>query len=140
MTAAAAPPGVTGQASLRARAARHAKLRYIGIPMFCLGAVGIVTALGLWLGGDGKGGWVLLYIGATGLSLATFGTHNDTAIAYMVRAEGLPEALKTELKQEMDRDRAGTQELAPTPGIASAMTLIAIALHVLAGSRFLTLL
>ena len=123
-----------------AMAARHAKLRYLGMPLFVLGLLGILAALGLWLSGSGKGGWVLLYVASTGLSLATFGSNNDTAIAYMVRAEGLPDGLRSELEWEMKRDLAGTQALIPTPKTAYAMLLIALTLHALAASRLISAL
>jgi len=118
-------------------AKKHARVRLLGIPMFWLGALGLVASLGLWIGGMAPGACVMLYIASTGLSLATFGTHNDTALAWMVRAgeEALDPGLRTELRGELALDRQGVSALSPTPKIAWAMTVIALLLHVWAAWR-----
>ncbi len=80
---------------------------------------------------------MLLYIAATGLSLACFGTHNDTALGWMVRAgeENLDPVLQTELRAELALDRQGVSALSPSPKIAWVMTAIAVLLHLWAGAR-----
>ena len=113
-------------------AAKHARARWVGIPLFWLGACGLIASLALWIGGQVPGAAVLLYIAATGLSLATFGTHNDTSLAWMVRAPEaeLPPQLVVELREELEADRAGVSGLNPSPKVAWVMTFIAIGLHV----------
>ncbi len=120
-------------------ASRHARARWLGVPLFWLGAIGLCSGLVLWLTGRAPGAVVLLYIAATGLSLATFGTHNDTALAWMVRApEGeLPGPSAAELREELEADRAGVSSLSPSPKVAWAMTVIALALHAWALWRLL---
>lgn len=118
-------------------ARRHAAARYLGMPMFTLGALGLLAALYAWLAAAGTGGGVMLYLGATGLSLGTFGTHNDTALARMVQAgrEALPPPLAAELGGELERDRQATLDLSATPKIAWGITLVALAFHAFAGWR-----
>jgi hypothetical protein len=79
----------------------------------------------------------MLYVAATGLSLATFGTHNDTALGWMVRAgdDTLDPVLRAELRTELSADRAEVTSLSPTPKIAWTMTVIAVTLHVWAAWR-----
>ncbi len=120
-----------------AQARTHARLRLLGIPLFGIGALGLLASLALWFADLAPGACVMLYIASTGLSLATFGTHNDTALAWMVRAgeEALDPGLRTELREELTVDRLAVSSLAPTPKIAWAMTLIALALHTWAAWR-----
>ena len=120
-----------------AHARVHARLRLLGIPMFGIGALGLVASLGLWVADIAPGACVMLYIASTGLSLATFGTHNDTALAWMVRAgeEALDPGLRTELRDELATDRVAVSGLTPTPKIAWAMPLIALPLHTWAAWR-----
>ncbi len=114
-------------------------LRYLGMPLFFGGALGLVYGLVGWLGGSLPGGVPLLYLGATGLSLGTFGIHNDTALAAMVAAEEheLDPGLRDELRDELDSDRAGTLELTAMPRTAAAITLLALAFHTLAAVKLL---
>ena len=53
------------------------------MPLFTLGVLGFLLAIFAWLTAGGRGGTVMLYVAATGLSLGTFGTHNDTALALL---------------------------------------------------------
>lgn len=121
------------------KATSHARMRMLGIPLFWLGALGLIAALTLWLGGRVPGACVMLYVASTGLSLATFGTHNDTALAWMLRAgeDSLSGALRSELRAELAADRQGVSALAPTPRIAMAMTFIAVGLHTWAALKLL---
>ncbi|MCB9758322.1 MAG: hypothetical protein H6739_00640 [Alphaproteobacteria bacterium] len=122
-------------------AKRHAQLRWVGVPLFGLGLLGLVGAA--MLGVTTEAGWdgVMLYIATSGLSLATFGTHNDTALAMAFRASSAgalsDEALRRELDEEIALDRRALVALSPTPRVAFAVTLIALTLH-LFGLRWLT--
>ncbi len=118
---------------------RHAMLRYLGMPLFLGGALGLAGGLIAWGSGSVPGGVPLLYLGATGLSLGTFGTHNDTAIAAMVAVgeEGLEPAHRNELRAELERDRAGTLELTAMPKTAAVITVVALAFHALAAVKLL---
>ena len=118
-------------------AQRHAAARYVGMPLFVAGATGFAYALFTWITGDTPGGAVMLYMGATGLSLGTFGTHNDTAIAYMQRVDraALPDGMADELRGELERDRQETQDLSPSPKMAWGITVVALLLHTAAAYR-----
>jgi len=118
-------------------AQRHAAARYVGMPLFAAGAAGFAYALFAWLTGGAPGNSVMLYMGATGLSLGTFGSHNDTAIAYMQRVEraALPEGMAAELQGELERDREETQDLSPSPRLAWGITVVALLLHAAAAYR-----
>lgn len=129
------------QTDLARAAQRHATLRWVGVPLFGFGLLGLVTALGLILTRDAAWSGMMLYIAASGLSLATFGTHNDTALALAQRAApeaGLPEALRRELEEELERDRQEVIGLSPSPRAALAVTMIALTLHVF-GLRWILL-
>jgi hypothetical protein len=117
----------------------HARLRMLGVPLFWVGACGLLATLGLWIAGMVPGACVMLYVASTGLSLATFGTHNDSALAWMMRAgeDALDPDLRSELRQELAADRQGVSALTPTPRIAWAMTFIALGLHAWAAFRLL---
>ena len=115
---------------------RHRSLRWLGFPMLTIGLLGVVAALGMAVAADGRWSALMLYIGASGLSLATFGTHNDTAIALMARhPEDLPRDARSELEEELTRDKAGTLSLKATPRTAWVITVIAMGLHAAALSR-----
>lgn len=114
-----------------ASAARHASLRWIGVPLFALGALGFVTAIAAVAMTDLRAGTILLYMGATGFSLGTFGTHNDTALALAQRAEPkqLAPGLRAELEADLKADKATTAALAATPKTAWFATVCALLLH-----------
>ena len=117
-------------------------MRYLGMPLFALGAIGFAAAIAAWLGGDlfaqpGRGSTVMLYVAATGLSLGTFGTHNDTALALLTSLDSAPEAFAEELAAERQRDAVALAALKATPKTAWGLTLVALALHALAASRLL---
>lgn len=125
--------------SLAQAAQRHAALRWVGVPLFCFGLLGLASAIGLAATTEAPWRGVMLYVATTGLSLATFGTHNDTALAFARRAPPEAElgpALRKELQQELDRDRAALMGLSPSPNVALVITLVALTLHVL-GLRWL---
>lgn len=119
-------------------ALRHARLRWVGVPLFFVGVVGLLAAISLVLRTDARWGGVMLYVATTGLSLAVFGLHNDTALAFAHRAhrDALPRALEFELNAETARDKKAITKLAPSPRAALVVTLVALCLH-LAGLRWL---
>ena len=114
-----------------ARAARHASMRWIGVALFVLGGLGLLCAVAAVLTTDLRAGTILLYVGATGLSLGTFGTHSDTALALAQRAapEALPAPLRAELEGDLKADKNGTSSLAATPNAAWFATVGALLLH-----------
>jgi len=115
---------------------RHRSLRWLGVPLLAIGLLGVIAAIGLAVAADGRWSALMLYVGASGLSLATFGTHNDTAIALMTRhPDGLPSDARSELEEELTRDKAGALSLKATPRTAWVITVIAISLHAAALSR-----
>lgn len=117
---------------------RHRNLRWLGVPLLAIGLLGVLAAVGFAVAADGRWSTMMLYIGASGLSLATFGTHNDTAIALMSRhPEGLDSSGKSELEEELSRDKPGTLGLMPTPKTAWGITVVALGLHALALTRLL---
>lgn len=121
------------------RATRHARLRWVGVPLFWLGALGLLTALGGWLTGRSGFGPVALYMAATGLSLGSFGVNNDTALALALRppAESLPAPLRAELQDELRSDRRAVTGLVPAPVAGQVVVLIALTLHALAATVLL---
>ena len=118
---------------------RHAMLRYLGMPLFLGGALGLVGGLVGWITGALPGAVPLLYLGATGLSLGTFGIHNDTALAAMVAVgeDALDAGHRGELRAELERDRSSTLELQAMPKTAAAITVLALAFHALAAVKLL---
>lgn len=122
-----------------ALARRHLSMRCFGIPLFLLGALGLGTASVLLVLDRVSWHLVLWYFGATALSLATFGNHSDTGIAFLVRAEPseLTPKMRSELREELDRDRAATLALRPTPIAAATLTLMAIVFHILSARKLM---
>lgn len=116
-------------------ARRHAGLRWLGAAAFVIAALGLVLALGLWLTGRGTGGLVMLAVATTGLSLGTFGLHNDTALALFHRAgpQALDDAARAELSAEPDPRALAA--LAPMPRLALGVTVVALGLHALLLTR-----
>ncbi|HJN76752.1 MAG TPA: hypothetical protein QGF58_22675 [Myxococcota bacterium] len=125
-----------------ASASRHTALRWVGAPLFFLGIVGFVGAVALVATTDLRWTTILLYVGATGLSLGTFGTHNDTglAMAFRARREELSPSLKAELEAELAADKRGVLALAVTPIAAWVVTLAALALHSVGAWRLVSVL
>ncbi len=113
-------------------------MRWLGIPLFGLGLLGLLGAVGLALVADGQWSAAMLYLGATGLSLATFGTHNDTALALMTRQpESLDREARAELDEELARDTADTLGLKATPKTAWGISVVALLFHGAALARLL---
>lgn len=114
-----------------ALAARHAALRWLGVPLFVTGIVLVVAAVVAVVGGDP---WtrIPLALLSTGLGLASFGSNNDTALAYALAARrggGLGPALADEVDAELERDRNALNGLHPTPKVGLVMPAIALVLQ-----------
>ncbi|MED5370511.1 MAG: hypothetical protein VX899_05845 [Myxococcota bacterium] len=119
-------------------AQRHRTLRWMGVPLFWLGVLGILTALYARFAAEGAWGGVMLYVAATGLSLGTFGLHNDTALAMLLRAPSLPAGpAKAELDAELRADRLAVNALSPSPKASYAATALAFALHAAAAWKLM---
>jgi hypothetical protein len=123
------------------RAARHARLRWIGAPLLVTGIGLAGWAVYLSLGG---GTWWNVGLGmlGAGLSLATFGANHDTAMALAFRArdEGLGEKLRAELEKELARDRDEVIDLKPSPKVGMVMPVVALALQAWVCTRLLELI
>lgn len=115
-------------------------LCWIGALAFGIAALGLVLAIGLWVSGAATGGLVMLGVATTGLSLGTFGLHNDTALALMHRAgpQALDEGARAELAAEPDPRALAA--LAPMPRLAFGVTVIALGLHALLFTRLAAVL
>ena len=99
--------------------------------LFGLGLVGLVSAVAAVATTDLRWTTILLYVGATGFSLGTFGTHSDTALAYALRAKrkDLSAPLKAELESDLQTSKQDVMALSATPGAAWVATLGALLLH-----------
>lgn len=113
------------------RASRHATLRWLGVALFGLGLLGLLGAIAGVVLTDLRWTTILLYVGATGFSLGTFGTHNDTALAYALRAkrDDLAAPIRAELEADLKAQKASVLGLSATPGAAWVATLGALLLH-----------
>ena len=115
----------------------HNKLRLLGIPLFLGGLVGFITAITLVYQGNATWHLILWCFGATLTGLATFGNHNDNAIAWMLLCErtDLSETNRRELESELTHDRAGVLASKPTPKLAAFITCFALLLQSVAGYK-----
>jgi hypothetical protein len=131
----ARPDAASAPQRLTLEARRHAGLRWIGALAFMIAALGLLLAIGLWVTDAATGGLVMLGVATTGLSLGTFGLHNDTALALMHRAgpQALDEGARAELSAEPDPRALAA--LAPMPRLAFGVTVIALGLHALLFTR-----
>jgi len=126
-------------------AVRHARWRWSGAPLLVTGAVLFMWALGD-LARGGTGSTVLLSVFGTGMALASFGANHDAAMAMAVRwrseavgpaAVQLPDNLRDELAEELERDRAGTLSLRASPKVALVLPFVTIAVQAWVASRLL---
>ncbi len=122
-------------------AARHATLRWLGVPLLLSGLVLLAGGIVSLVGG---GGWLGLGLGmfSTGLGLGAFGANNDAALALALTArqdgaDPLPEPLSRELDQELEQDRSATLALRASPRVALAMPVVALLVQGLATWRLL---
>jgi hypothetical protein len=111
------------------RALRHARARWLGVVLMGLGLA--LLLLGAWLAWVGYNpiSQLLLPFATIGLGLATFGTHNDTALSLLAErrlGDPLPERLSVELDQEFIFHRLDLSDLRPTPRTAWVMTGLAV--------------
>lgn len=120
----------------------HHAFRLLGIVLFLLGLTGFVTAI-VWVNQD-RATWHLLLwtFGATMTGLATFGHHNDNAVAWMLQSDQqqLTPRMQAELAEEINHDQTGTLASQPTPKLAIFITLFAISLQILAVTKIWRLL
>jgi len=122
------------------RAARHARLRWIGAPLLLTGIALAGWAIYTSMTG---GSWWNVGIGmlGAGLSLATFGANHDTAmaLAFRAREQGLTDKIKRELEEELERNRDEIIDLKPSPKVGMVMPVIALALQAWLCTRLLEL-
>lgn len=109
----------------------HARWRWSGLPLLISGGCLLLGALFSWLAG-GSGWTVMLSVFGTGLGLASFGANHDTAMAYAMRVRqdrevSLPDALRREVADELERDRETMLSLRPAPRAALVIPLVAAA-------------
>ena len=125
-----------------ARVHLHNKLRLLGIPLFLGGFAGLVTAVVLVTQDQASWHLILWCFGATLTGLATFGNHNDNAIAWMLLCD--PKELspkhRAELEAELAHDRPATLASKPTPKLAAFITCFALLLQTAAGYKLFQVL
>ena len=118
----------------------HTRLRWLGIVLAPLSVVLFLFALGMAILGRGSGYDVLLGFAACGLSVACFGTHNDTAMA-LLRDQRGHAALPREISLELDREylfrRLDLSDFRATPRMAWVITVLAAVLPTLIAARLL---
>jgi hypothetical protein len=106
----------------------HARARWIGVALFALALLALGAALvGLPIGWTSVGD-VMIGMLAAGLSLGTFGSHCDTALALLRDRrwhEPAPACLADEIDAEVLFHRLELSELKGTPRTAWALTLLA---------------
>lgn len=110
------------------RAARHARMRWLGVGLFLVGVLALGAALAGLPMGITRVGDVLVCLFATGLGLGTFGSHNDTALALLRDNRWLdatPAALVREIDAEVLFNRLELSELEATPRTAWFLTVAA---------------
>jgi hypothetical protein len=117
---------------------RHARLRWVGAPLLVSGVVLAGWAIHTSIGGGTLWNVGLGMLGA-GLSLASFGANHDAAMAYALRSRdsGLSEKLRTELEEELERDRDEILDLKPAPKVGLVMPVIAVSLQAWLCTRLL---
>jgi hypothetical protein len=85
-------------------AALHARLRWLGIVLFGVALVGFALTVGAVVTGRAPGGRIVGALLGMGLSLASFGTNNDTALhamAELARKDLLPSRFAAEWAHEV---------------------------------------
>jgi len=121
------PPGA--DAALASAAARHAAIRWVGVPLLLTGLLLLVLAI-LSTARGGPWGNVPLGLLSTGLGLAAFGANHDAAMALAWRARSngvaLPDGLANELDTELQKDRSAILALRASPRMALVMPVVAI--------------
>lgn len=120
----------------------HNKLRLLGIPLFLGGITGLVTSTALVVQDQATWHLILWCFGATLTGLATFGNHNDNAIAWMLLCDPgeLSAKNRSELQDELAHDRTAVQASKPTPKLAAFITCFALLLQTVAGYKLFQVL
>ena len=126
----------------------HLRLRYIGFPLLLCGVLLLCTVL---LQNHLEWYWTIASIMSCGLSLASFGSNHDTAIAYAAilphqklktliqsEAKNIEAPVKKslsyilmELDDENNWKKASVDALEPHPYVASIIPIVTIALEIL---------
>lgn len=108
-------------------AVRHSRLRWVGAPLL-LSGVGLL-GYAVFRSLVGGSGWTVAFAAfGTGMALAAFGANHDAAMGYAFagRDEGLPPDLKSELDDELERDRDGVISVRPVPTVGMVMPFVAL--------------
>ena len=115
----------------------HNRLRLLGIPLFLGGLCALVFAVTLVQQDRATWHLILWSFGATMTGLATFGNHNENAIAWILKVDPKKRTpkMKSELKEELDYDKASTLASSPTPYITLFITILALSFQTLAGYK-----
>ena len=121
------------------KAELHAKVRWLGPPLLIVGIFWFGLAAYLYLQGSVAWHPVLWGFGAMATGLATFGIHNDNALAQMMLVDraALPEKLARELEWELKRDRGAMLELTPTRITSAIIPTLSLLLHAICASSLL---
>lgn len=128
MPADSIPAASGGAGSWERRARLHGTARWIGIALFCVGAVVLVMNIGAVATGRAPGARILLSIFGLGMSLGAFGANNDTTIHALARlqAEGaVPAAFTAEWKRERSLRSARIPGTHASPRMAFALPVVA---------------
>lgn len=115
----------------------YARLRWLGIALFLLALPAFLGTLGAVATGKLTAGRLLLAFGACALSLASFGTASDTALA-LARDQKHPD-LQAELDHEKAVRASHLRELQPSPKMALLFPVGAILAILVVTSRLAAL-
>ncbi len=122
------PSPPTGEPAAIRAAARHAQLRWFGVALFIAAVLVLGGALAGVILGAGRVGDIFVAMFACGLSLGTFGSHNDTALSLLRDNRWQPDT-PAHLVHEIDSavlfERLQLSRLEPTPRTAWVLTVLA---------------
>jgi hypothetical protein len=128
-----ANPALNEVQPLTRRAIRHARSRWLCIGLTTIGAtLFLVTLYGVGVR-DHRWHRALVGFASAGLALASFGLHNDTALALLrdIRTKAtLPKTLAQELHREFIDRRQQLENLQATSKSAWAATGLAVAVQI----------
>ncbi len=114
------------------RAVRHAKSRWLSMALTIIGAsLFLLTLYGVGLH-DHRWHRALIGFASAGLALASFGLHNDTALALLrdIRQQAaLPKPIAQELNREFIDRRQHLESLQATPQAAWFATALAVGIQ-----------
>ena len=119
----------------------HARMRWLGMLLFLTGLLTLGGAVAQIFFADGRISSIFISLFACGLSLGTFGSHNDTALAQLRDNRwhpGTPEGLAHEVNQEFLFNRIELSQLRATPKTSWVVTVGALAVLAWAISRLVT--